>query len=207
MAPDREGIARALMLETAVRDKVHWVAETIPAFNRLLITASAAEWDSGALAAAVQPLAEAAVRDPVAWPDERTVELPACYDPEVAPDLQDLASRTGLTPAEIVAVHSGRDYTVLATGFAPGFAYLGDVDPSIAAPRHTAPRRRVEAGSVGIADRRTGVYPSDSPGGWRLIGRVPAALFADPRERAERFRPGQTVRFRPIPLAEFEAAG
>ena len=126
------------------------------------------------------------------------VSLPVCYDPELAPDLEDVSASAGLSVAEVARLHSRTMYTVLATGFAPGFAYLGDLDARIAMPRLPTPRRRVEAGSVGIADRRTGIYPTAGPGGWRLIGRVPSALFADPPERISRFRPGGTVEFRMI---------
>ena len=207
VAADRDGVSRVLSLERLARDALPDLRVTIPAFNRLLLEGAPHSWDpeeveSALGAAAVRCLAEAVLIDPGA-----PVSLPVCYDPELAPDLEDVAANAGVSVADVARLHGGTRYAVLATGFAPGFAYMGDVDARIALPRLATPRTRVEAGSVGIADRRTGIYPAAGPGGWRLIGRVPPALFADPAERIARFRPGGTVEFRPIGRDEYEAAG
>lgn len=204
---DRDGIARVLGLERLAHNALPDVRATIPAFNRLLIEGSPDRWDPEE----VEALLSAAAREcMVKVPGVETVDpvsLPVCYDPELAPDLEDVSASAGLGVAEVARLHSGTTYAVLATGFAPGFAYMGDVDARIAMPRLPTPRRRVEAGSVGIADRRTGVYPTAGPGGWRLIGRVPSALFADATERIARFRAGGTVEFRLIDRAAYEAHG
>jgi KipI family sensor histidine kinase inhibitor len=205
--PDGAGIERVLMLDRAVQSGIPDLVETVPAFNRLLITGEAWSWDPGRLAARLEPMIAACLGEalePVSLP---TVALPACYEPELAPDLVALAEGAGLTPGEVGALHSGQVYTVLATGFAPGFAYMGDVDPRLAAPRHPSPRPRVEVGSVGIADRRTGLYPAAGPGGWQLIARVPAPWFADAAERIARFQPGARVEFRAIDLRAFHGEG
>ena len=205
VSADRDGIARVLGLERLARDALPDVRITIPAFNRLLIEGSPHGWDPVDVEAKLSPVAKQCVRKVPGIDVGDPVSLPVCYDPELAPDLEDLSASTGLGTAEVARLHSSTTYVVLATGFAPGFAYLGDVDPRIAVPRLPTPRRRVEAGSVGIADRRTGVYPAAGPGGWRLIGRVPAALFEDPTERIARFRAGGRVEFRPIDRGSYEA--
>ncbi len=122
----------------------------------------------------------------------RTVEVPVVYDGE---DLSEVARQTGLTNDEVIARHSGRDYRVWLLGFAPGFPYLGVLDEALHLPRRNTPRPRIAAGSVAIAGGQTGIYPSESAGGWHILGRTAAKLF-DP-QTAEPFllRPGDTVRF------------
>lgn len=202
---DRDGIARAVGLERVAREVLPDVRATIPAFNRLLIEGSPDVWDPEE----VEVLLSAAAKEcMMKAPEIETgdpVSLPVCYDPELAPDLEDVAASSGLGVAEVARLHSSATYTVLATGFAPGFAYLGDLDGRIAMPRLATPRPRVEAGSVGIADRRTGIYPAAGPGGWRLVGRVPEPFFSDPTERISRFRAGGTVEFRMIGREAYEA--
>lgn len=203
---DRDGIARVLGLERFARDALPDVRATIPAFNRLLIEGAPHSWDPEEVEALLTAAAKECVRGTPPEPETGgPVSLPACYDPDLAPDLADLAASRGLSVAEVARLHSRAQYVVLATGFAPGFAYLGDLDARIAMPRLPTPRRRVEAGSVGIADRRTGIYPAAGPGGWRLIGRVPPALFADATERISRFRAGGTVEFRAIDRKTYQA--
>ena len=206
VAADRDGIARVLSLERLAREVLTDVRATIPAFNRLLIEGSPHSWDPEEVEAQLTVAAKKCVHGAPAEPETGDpVSLPVCYDPELAPDLEDLAASTGLGVAEVARLHTRTTYVVLATGFAPGFAYLGDLDARIAMPRLPTPRRRVEVGSVGIADRRTGIYPAAGPGGWRLIGRVPSALFADARERISRFRAGGTVEFRAIDRQTYQA--
>lgn len=133
----------------------------------------------------------------------RAVEVPVCYGGEYGPDLDELAQWAGLSPDAVVELHCAEEYHVYFLGFAPGFAYLGEVDPRIAMPRRAKPRPRVPRGSVGIAARQTAVYPSATPGGWNLIGRCPLALFSTAPECKTLLQTGDTVRFRPIDGAEF----
>ena len=109
-----------------------------------------------------------------------------------------MATNAGCSIDEVVARHSARTYRVYMLGFIPGFAYMGRVDPSIAAPRHRVPRERVPAGSVGIAGLQTGVYPVESPGGWQLIGRTATVMFDPNRQVPSLLAPGDLVRFVPI---------
>ena len=122
----------------------------------------------------------------------REVEIPTRYE---GPDLLETAERSKLSVAELVALHSGRIYRAFFLGFLPGFAYCGVLDARIVAPRLVRPRERVPAGSVAIADGQTSIYPFDSPGGWRLIGRTDVRVFDGAKEPPVLIRPGDRVRF------------
>ena len=136
-------------------------------------------------------------------PPAATVEIPVCYGGACGPDLDAVAAHNRLAPDEVIRLHSGGIYRIYAIGFAPGFCYLGGLDPRIHTPRLTSPRLRVPAGSVGIAGGQTGIYPLASPGGWQLIGRTPLLLFDPEREPPVPYRPGDSIRFRPISAATF----
>jgi inhibitor of KinA len=133
------------------------------------------------------------------------VELPVCYGGEFGPDLGEVAGHCGLSEPEVIARHSGAEYRVYMLGFAPGFAYLGGLDPAIAAPRRQTPRLKVPAGSVGIAGLQTGIYPLETPGGWQIIGRSPQRLFRPGQEEPCLLKPGDRLRFVPIDLAAYRA--
>ncbi len=135
----------------------------------------------------------------------RVIELPVWYHPTVGPDLHAMAAARNLTPEQIADLHSQTSYQVYALGFSPGFAFMGLVDPAIATPRLNRPRLRVAAGSVGIADQQTAVYPSVSPGGWQLIGRCSTPLFDE--EHLALLQVGDTIRFRAVDQKEFVALG
>jgi inhibitor of KinA len=132
--------------------------------------------------------------------DGRTVKVPVLYGGESGPDLRTVAEFAGCDEREVVRLHSSRTYRVYMLGFMPGFAYMAEVDPRIAAPRRQAPRVAVPAGSVGIAGPQTGVYPVSTPGGWNLIGRTPLLTFDPGREDPCTFRAGDAVRFEPIDI-------
>ncbi|VVN94197.1 5-oxoprolinase subunit PxpB [Pseudomonas fluorescens] len=133
--------------------------------------------------------------------------LPVWYDLSVGPELNLLSQRSGLTVDQVIRRHSEREYQVFALGFAPGFAFMGLVEEALAAPRLSTPRKRVAAGSVGIAERQTAAYPVVSPGGWNLIGRTPSKLFDRERDGYSLMQPGDTVRFEAINHAEFIRLG
>jgi KipI family sensor histidine kinase inhibitor len=128
----------------------------------------------------------------------KLVHLPVFYHPDVAPDLMDLARLKSLSIEQVIDIHSQTEYTVCAIGFAPGFAFLGSVDPRIAIPRHHSPRLKVAQGSVGIADQQTAVYPLDTPGGWNIIGNCPQTLFDVNASPMMPFDVGDRVKFEPI---------
>ncbi len=133
--------------------------------------------------------------------------LPVWYDLSVGPELSLLSQRSGLAVDDVIRRHSAHEYQVFALGFAPGFAFMGLVDESLATPRLNTPRKRVAAGSVGIAERQTAAYPVVSPGGWNLIGRTPAKLFDRERDGYSLMQPGDTVRFEAVDHAEFIKLG
>ena len=135
------------------------------------------------------------------------VELPVYYSPESGPDLQSLSKLVGLSTQEIIELHQSIDYRVYAMGFAPGFAYLGEIDSRIAAPRLQTPRLKVPAGSVAIADRQTAVYPCQSPGGWNLIGLCPETMFDMAKTPPTPIKVGDRVRFQQVTRREYMALG
>lgn len=134
----------------------------------------------------------------------RRVEIPVCYGGEFGPDLETVAARNDLSPDEVVAIHSEPTYPVYMIGFAPGFPYLGGMSERISAPRLDSPREKIPAGSVGIAGRQTGVYPIETPGGWRLIGRTPLRLFNPTRDPPSLLQAGDLVRFTAINEEDYE---
>jgi KipI family sensor histidine kinase inhibitor len=194
---------RALLVEVGELATVHrlhaalralelpWVVELVPGYRTLLVVADRRR--AGALdelAAALPdlelPPAEAVAGEPV--------EILVGYDGE---DLPEVASLTGLDVEEVVRRHTAPEYTVAFLGFSPGFPYLVGLDPALEVPRRDTPRTSIPAGSVGLAGGQTGIYPTASPGGWRLIGRTDLVLFDPAREPATLIHAGDRVRFVP----------
>ncbi|SOB77935.1 sensor histidine kinase inhibitor, KipI family [Marinobacter sp. LV10R510-11A] len=134
-------------------------------------------------------------------------ELPVWYEPTVGPDLSRLAEKNALSVEELVELHAGTVYQVFALGFAPGFAFMGSVDPRLEAPRLATPRPKVYAGSVAIAGRQTSAYPSQSPGGWNLLGRTPVVLFDHTRNQMSYLQVGDRVQMVPVSKQEFLRLG
>jgi inhibitor of KinA len=133
-----------------------------------------------------------------------TLRIPVCYGGEFGPDLATVARFGEISENEAIQVHTGTTYRVFMLGFVPGFAYMGVVDSRIAAPRHSTPRLRVPAGSVGIAGVQTGIYPGDTPGGWQLIGRTPVKPFDAARSEPCLMRAGDAVQFYAIDRGEYD---
>jgi KipI family sensor histidine kinase inhibitor len=143
--------------------------------------------------------------DDVKLPEPRLVEIPVCYGSEFESDLAEVAALRGMTAAQVVERHTAVEYLVYFLGFVPGFAYLGELDKELVTPRLASPRRRVAAGSVGIAGNQTGVYPFATPGGWRLLGRTPVKMFRADREGLSLLTIGDRVKFTPIDAERFTA--
>jgi inhibitor of KinA len=175
-----------------------------PAYTTLLIVFDPLEADHDDVRAVVAERVRDLSHAPPLEP--RTVTVPVCYGGEFGPDLEGLAQLRGLTPDRVIELHASAEYIAYFIGFVPGFAYLGGLPPELAAPRLSAPRAKVPAGSVGIAGNQTGVYPFETPGGWRLIGRTPAAMFQPGRDPMSLIAMGDRVRFMPVSAAEFREA-
>jgi len=181
------------------------LVDLVPSYTTLLVHYDLAQLDDSQ---ARQRIAEALHGlQPDAGGQARELLIPVWYDPSVGPELEALGQRSGLGVAGVIAQHSGRVYQVFALGFAPGFAFMGLVDERLASPRLQTPRQRVPAGSLGIADRQTAIYPLVSPGGWNLIGRSPTRLFDRDLEGYSLWHPGDRVRFQPVDHAEFIRLG
>jgi KipI family sensor histidine kinase inhibitor len=189
-------------LEAALADHL---IDLVPSYTTLMIHFDLTSLLPGAARVFVQEAL--ANLEPAQALEGRRHVVPVWYDVKVGPELRLLESRTGKSMAEIVALHSGQDYRVFALGFAPGFAFMGLIAPALATPRLDSPRKRVVAGSVGVAERQTAVYPSESPGGWNILGRTPLKLFDPSIDGYSLFRPGDSVRFAPIGETEFRSLG
>jgi KipI family sensor histidine kinase inhibitor len=177
------------------------VVDLSPAYASILIRFDPLRTGHERLGAEVRELFAGLDDTPI--PEPRLVSIPVVYGGEHGPDLAEVARFAGMTPEEVVALHCGAVYEVHFLGFSPGFAYLGTVPEAIACPRLDQPRRRVPAGSVGIAGTQTGVYPCATPGGWRLLGHTPLAMFDTRRAPMSLLEVGDRVRFVPIPPERF----
>jgi inhibitor of KinA len=134
----------------------------------------------------------------------RKITIPVVYGGDYGPDLNNVAQYHSLTEEQVVKLHSEREYRVYMLGFVAGFPYLGEVADKIATSRLETPRLKVPAGSVGIAEKQTGIYSCEAPGGWRIIGRTPLKLFNPHQQPPTLLKPGDTVKFKPIPEKEFK---
>lgn len=198
-----ERVAR--LLRVLRRDPVVWIRNVQPAYCSLLINFDAMAVDHAEVQARITEYEKRAEKLPAE--KARVVEIPVCYGGEFGPDLDAIATKSRLSPAKVIAAHCTRTYHAYFLGFAPGFAYLGDVAREIAMPRLETPRKEVPAGSVGIAGLQTAVYPFATPGGWRLIGRTPLEMFKKDRDPMGWIAIGDQVRFRPISREEFSWRG
>ncbi|MDQ3927523.1 MAG: 5-oxoprolinase subunit PxpB [Chloroflexota bacterium] len=169
------------------------VLDIVPAYASILVTFDDAAVGQHQLSEHIHR--SLTLQSPLDTSVPRTHAIPVAYGGENGPGLESLATTLGLTPIELVRRHTSRSYRVYFLGFMPGFAYLGGLDPTIAAPRLASPRVRVPAGSVGIAGEQTGVYPLTSPGGWQLIGRTGVELWDVERDPPALLAPRDEVRF------------
>jgi inhibitor of KinA len=186
-----------------------YITDLIPAYASLTVLYDAAgirqklkrparAWISTFITKALQQIPGTATAAP------RSLQIPVCYHPSLAPDLTAMAQQKGISETDIITLHTTRTYTVYMLGFLPGFPYMGKVDAQLATPRLKQPRTHVPAGSVGIAGEQTGIYPLASPGGWNIIGQTPIRLFDTASKDPCYCRPGDQVQFVPVTLETFQ---
>ncbi|MCD4866015.1 5-oxoprolinase subunit PxpB [Pseudomonas sp. PLB05] len=203
--PDAELPSRIARLGERIRQRFGAaVTDLVAGWTSLLVHYDPRQLTLAELQAGLEPLLADWPGAAQAGESGRLHEVPTLY---AGPDLAEVAERCGLSEAEVIARHCGRDYQVGAIGFMPGFAFLGELDERLALPRRSTPRTAVPAGSLAIAERQTAVYPQASPGGWNLIGRCLWTVFDARAEPPCLLAPGDRVRFVPVDEAAFRAQG
>jgi len=191
-------LARALEV-----DRPPTLRSLVPGYVSLLVELDPLQVDLAAMQDWVRQRVNNEIA-PSSGPVGRSRTIPTVYGGEWGPDLEEVAERLGLSPSEVVAQHTGAELTVYMLGFSPGFPYLGDLPDSLALPRRTTPRERVPVGSVAIAERQTGIYSREMPGGWHVLGRTPVALFDEHHDPPSYLAPGDRVRFVAIAAGDWE---
>ena len=189
-------------VDIEVQRRIWWLAdhfrnypgalEVVPGMSNLAVEIDPATADLDRL---LKDLRKGWLKSDAVAPRSRRIEIPVQYGGAGGPDLDEVSRYAKLPAEEVVRLHSGGEYTVFCLGFLPGFAYLGGLDKRLAMPRLAEPRLIVPSGSVGIGGEQTGIYPSASPGGWRLIGRTSSRLFDPSRNSPSLLLPGDTVKF------------
>jgi inhibitor of KinA len=202
IAPDAHQRVRKL-LHLLEQKPIAGVRNLNPAYCSILVSYDALQLNNEELEGILRDYIRRL--DAVRIPKTRELEIPTCYGGEFGPDLNEVASLHGITPAQVIKFHASVTYTVYFLGFVPGFAYLGELPEALATPRLASPRRTTPPGSVGIAGSQTGVYPFATPGGWRLIGRTPISMFRPDRKAMSFLAIGDRVRFTAISAVQFAA--
>jgi KipI family sensor histidine kinase inhibitor len=205
VSPDVNGRVMALhaaISRARVAGELAGLVETVPTMRSLMVTYDPLLTSRAMLQPAIERMIEHGL------PTEsssRAVTIPCCYDgPDLAPDLQEIAERTGKSAEQVIAGHLASTFKVYHLGFMPGLAYIVGLDPSLALPRRAEPRVRVPRSSVAIVMDWTTIYPFESPGGWHLVGRTPLRMFDQRRQQPVFLAPGDRVSFRRIDRTTFD---
>lgn len=202
-----EGARRVRALKNKVQDEVKagqlkGIVDLVSASRSLTICLKPACTDFEHIREHVSKLTqepyEALTTSAQAW------RLPVCYQGEFAPDLEDIAQRSGITRDEVIQLHRSQNYEILMIGFLPGFPFMSEVPETLRFPRRTNPRLRVPAGSVAIANEQTAIYPWESPGGWHLLGRCPVPLFNPAWDRPSLLSAGDKISFEAVSENDFK---
>jgi len=182
--------------------KLNGIIELLPSYTSLLVVFDPSVLSVSALRTLVTRLFDSPAETRI--PEPKTVEIPVVYGGDFGPDLEWVADYHRLNPSEVVRYHSDTVYHVYMIGFTPGYPYMGEVPGEIVTPRRDTPRTHVPRGSVGIAQKQTGIYPVESPGGWQIIGRTPLVLFDPHATPSTLLEAGDVVTFYPIEKEAFE---
>ena len=184
------------------QERIKGIEEFVPSFRSVLIHYNPAVLSYDKMSRIVKQAADKPVTEETH--KKRIVTVPVCYDERYGPDIKDVAEHAGLSVEEVISIHTSTPYLVYMLGFQPGFPYLGGLDKRICCPRLTTPRVRLEAGSVGIGGEQTGLYPMESPGGWRIIGVTPVRCYNPDKEKPIPYMAGDHIRFKSITREEFD---
>lgn len=196
LSVDAASPAEAQALAEQLRESGKWL-EVVGGIDSVVARFDIASLDAQTAAQYI----EASLADGIRVPEtaDTLLEIPVVYGGEQGFDLDELSAKLGLSADEIIDLHSGRDYVVDMVGFTPGFAFIGGLDERLRVPRREEPRQRVPAGSIAIADGRTGIYSLASPGGWTVIGRTSYELFNPEADDPLVVKAGMRVRFKAVP--------
>lgn len=191
------------MIEDLKEQNIDGLIEMVPTYCSMLVSYDPCKISYKELKAKVEELLKLASESTES--DEITlIEIPTLYNDEYGPDLEYVAKHNNLTKEEVIKIHTGTDYLVYMLGFMPGFTYLGGMSEKIATPRLESPRLQIFPGSVGIAGKQTGMYPSLSPGGWRIIGRTPLKLYNPESNTPVYISSGDYIRYISIDETEYK---
>lgn len=198
LAINRKVRSMAVLLD---QSSPNGIIEVIPTYRSLLIIYDPAETEPETIQTGLETL-EGRLAD-IEIPPPKTVDIPVCYGGEFGSDIGFVAESHDLTEDEVIGIHSATEYPIYMIGFTPGFPFLGGLSEKLHTPRLESPRTHVPAGSVGIANNQTGIYPVASPGGWQLIGQTPLNLFDPTRKNPFLYNTGDRIRFVPISVETY----
>lgn len=199
---DPEINAQVIQLKSALQNSdITGVLELVISYNTLVIYFDDTVTDHETLSESLQSLTLSST----AQQQITTYIIPVCYEAPFNLDLDEMASIHNKTTEEIIQIHTSKPYLIYMLGFMPGFPFLGGLDESIATPRKASPRKEIPAGSVGIANAQTGIYPLASPGGWNIIGKTPLKLFDPKRNPEVYYEAGDYIKFKRISKEEYDA--
>ena len=190
-------------IRTLEDEKVKGIEEFVPSFRAVLIHYNPAVLSFEKLSEILKKALDKPVQE--LTHHKRIVKVPVCYDSEYGPDIEDVAKHAGLSISEVIELHTKAPYLVYMLGFQPGFPYLGGLDERLHTPRLETPRIKLEAGSVGIGGGQTGLYPMESPGGWRIIGVTPVRCYNPDKDKPIPYKAGDYIKFDAVTKEEFEA--
>ncbi len=183
------------------REKIEGLIETVPTYRSLLIIYHPLLISLEDLKRKIKEI-ETGLEE-IELPQPNLTRIPVVYGGPYGPDLEEVAKHCGLTPEEVIRLHCSVTYHIYMIGFMPGFPYMGELPDALVTPRLKTPRLSIPSGSVGIAQKQTGIYPLESPGGWRVIGRTPLKMFDQNKEPPSLLQMGDLVQFYPISEKEF----
>ena len=201
---DKVSALTAALRDFFAAEKIAGIGEVVPAFSSLVVRYDPLVTDYDEVAFRVGRVAAEIEISGEGGGQGNIVEIPVCYGGEFGEDLADVAAHNGITEQEVIDIHSGGLYRLYMIGFLPGFPYLGGLDKRISRPRPKSPPTKIPTGAVGIGGEQTGIYPMESPGGWRLIGRTPVTLFDPDGILPLPYKAGDMIKFVAIDKAEYE---